>query len=227
MATPGNDPFSGTNTRNILQHIISPKIVSDGSSGYAVKADLINIDDIYISGTAYGPSGPIGGGGGASGPTGPSGPAGPTGPAGTIGPPLSYLFGSFTAAPSTALKTTGTSGGSTTYISSIPLTAGKWYFISGTLVITPGGAFTISTSLLMSVGDNGTTGGNTFVLPTISGETTVGIKTYYVPISGVLKASSDATVLTLSFALGGVPESAYSNAGTTAILINIQTLLIS
>jgi hypothetical protein len=48
MTTVGNDPFSGTNTRNILQHIISPKIVSDGSTGYAVKTDLINIDNAYL-----------------------------------------------------------------------------------------------------------------------------------------------------------------------------------
>jgi hypothetical protein len=47
MTTPGNDPFSGTNTRNILQHLISPKIVSDGSTGYAVKTDLINVDHVY------------------------------------------------------------------------------------------------------------------------------------------------------------------------------------
>lgn len=53
MATPGNDPFSGTNTRNILQHIISPKVVSDGSSGYAVKTDLINVDNAYTKGTIY------------------------------------------------------------------------------------------------------------------------------------------------------------------------------
>lgn len=45
--TPGNDPFSGSNTRNILQHIISPKIVNDGSGGYQVKTDLINIDNAY------------------------------------------------------------------------------------------------------------------------------------------------------------------------------------
>lgn len=44
---PGNDPFSGTNTRDLLQHIISPKVVTDGSTGYAVKADLVNIDEIY------------------------------------------------------------------------------------------------------------------------------------------------------------------------------------
>jgi hypothetical protein len=48
MATPGNDPFSGTTTRDLLQHIISPKIVSDGSTGYAVKTDLINIDNVYL-----------------------------------------------------------------------------------------------------------------------------------------------------------------------------------
>lgn len=51
MATAGNDPFSGTNTRELLQHVISPKIVSDGSSGYTVKTDLINIDDAYVTDT--------------------------------------------------------------------------------------------------------------------------------------------------------------------------------
>lgn len=50
MTTPGNDPFSGTTTRDLLQHVISPKVVSDGSSGYAVKTDLINIDGIYAKG---------------------------------------------------------------------------------------------------------------------------------------------------------------------------------
>jgi hypothetical protein len=53
MATPGNDPFSGTNTRNILQHIISPKIVSDGSTGYAVKTDLINVDNVYVKNQVF------------------------------------------------------------------------------------------------------------------------------------------------------------------------------
>lgn len=47
MATPGNDPFSGTTTRNLLQHVISPKIVTDGTGGYKVKTDLINIDKSY------------------------------------------------------------------------------------------------------------------------------------------------------------------------------------
>lgn len=47
--TPGNDPFSGTTTRNILQHVLSPKIVNVGSGAYAVKTDLINVDHIYSS----------------------------------------------------------------------------------------------------------------------------------------------------------------------------------
>lgn len=53
MSGAGTDPFSGTNTRNILQHIISPKVVSDGSSGYAVKTDLINIDNAYVNNNLY------------------------------------------------------------------------------------------------------------------------------------------------------------------------------
>ena len=47
---PGHDPFSGSNTRNILLHIVSPKIVNDGSGGYTVKTDLINIDNVYATG---------------------------------------------------------------------------------------------------------------------------------------------------------------------------------
>lgn len=41
-----SDPLAGTNTRNLLQHIISPKIVTNTSGGYDVKTDLINIDAI-------------------------------------------------------------------------------------------------------------------------------------------------------------------------------------
>lgn len=87
MATGGNDPFSGSNVRNVLQHVLSPKIVSDGSGGFAVKLDLINVDNIYASGNIYGAGGNIGGGGsGITGPTGPSGgPKGPTGPTGPFG----------------------------------------------------------------------------------------------------------------------------------------------
>lgn len=57
MSIPsGNDPFSGSSVQNLLQHTISPKIVSDGSTGYVVKNDLINIDNIYITGTVNGPN---------------------------------------------------------------------------------------------------------------------------------------------------------------------------
>ena len=83
MASSGNDPFSGTNTRNLLEHVFSPKIVQGvtGPSvgGYDVRLDLINIDNIYTTGTIYGPSGPISGGAGTTGYTGPTGPTGPTG----------------------------------------------------------------------------------------------------------------------------------------------------
>lgn len=58
MANPGNDPFSGSNVRNVLQHILSPKIVSDGTCGYTVKEDLINIDNIYINGNILSSSPP-------------------------------------------------------------------------------------------------------------------------------------------------------------------------
>jgi len=46
---PGNDPFSGSNTQNIILHLVSPKIVNDGSGGYTVKTDLINVDAAYPS----------------------------------------------------------------------------------------------------------------------------------------------------------------------------------
>ena len=63
MASPGNDPFSGSNTRNLLQHVFSPKIVNgvagDSESGYDVRLDMINVDNIYVTGNVYGPSGPI------------------------------------------------------------------------------------------------------------------------------------------------------------------------
>jgi len=87
MAGNGNDPFSGSNVRNVLEHVLSPKIVPDGSGGYAVKLDLINVDNVYASGNIYGAGGTIGGGGGLTGPTGPSsGPRGPTGVTGATGP---------------------------------------------------------------------------------------------------------------------------------------------
>jgi hypothetical protein len=60
MSGGGNDPFSGSNTRNLLQHLVSPKIVENGSGGYQVRVDLTNVDNIYASGTIYGGGGGIG-----------------------------------------------------------------------------------------------------------------------------------------------------------------------
>jgi hypothetical protein len=78
MAGNGNDPFSGSNVRNLLEHVLSPKIVSDGTNGYTVALDLINVDNIYASGTIY-----------ANGTTGPTGPAG-------INYPVTTVYGSVT-----------------------------------------------------------------------------------------------------------------------------------
>ena len=50
----GTDPFSGTNTRNLLKHTFVPKIVGSGSD-YSVKTDIINVDKIYVSGDIIGP----------------------------------------------------------------------------------------------------------------------------------------------------------------------------
>jgi len=79
MAGNGNDPFSGSNVRNLLEHVLSPKIVSDGTNGYTVALDLINVDNIYASGTIYA----------ANGSTGPTGPAG-------VNYPVSTAYGSVT-----------------------------------------------------------------------------------------------------------------------------------
>lgn len=78
MATGGSDPFSNTNTRNLLQHVFSPKIVGVTGGGYGVKLDVINVDNLYVSGDVYGPTGSYwsNGGGGATGPTGNTGPTG-------------------------------------------------------------------------------------------------------------------------------------------------------
>ena len=43
------DPFENTNTvKNILQHVISPKVVSDGISGYIVRTDLVHIHNLIF-----------------------------------------------------------------------------------------------------------------------------------------------------------------------------------
>jgi hypothetical protein len=45
-----SDPFANTVTvKNILSHIISPKIVKDASGGYTTKTDLVNIDNLLFS----------------------------------------------------------------------------------------------------------------------------------------------------------------------------------
>jgi hypothetical protein len=64
MAT-GPNPFSISTSRNLLDHVFSPKIVS-GTGGYVVKLDMVNIDNITISGTI---NGFTGGSGGTTGPT--------------------------------------------------------------------------------------------------------------------------------------------------------------
>lgn len=43
------DPFENTTTvKNILQHMISPKIVSDGATGYIVRTDLVHVHNIIF-----------------------------------------------------------------------------------------------------------------------------------------------------------------------------------
>jgi hypothetical protein len=41
-------------TQNIIEGILSPKVVSDGTSGYQVKTDIVNVDNITISGSYSG-----------------------------------------------------------------------------------------------------------------------------------------------------------------------------
>jgi len=38
-----------TSTQNILENIISPKIVSDGGGGYLAKTDIVNVDMVQHS----------------------------------------------------------------------------------------------------------------------------------------------------------------------------------
>jgi len=43
------DPFENTTTvKNILQHVISPKVVSDGASGYIVRTDLVHVHNLIF-----------------------------------------------------------------------------------------------------------------------------------------------------------------------------------
>jgi len=78
-----NDPFSS----NLLRHVFYPKIVSDGTGGYRVDVDLLNVNNITVSGNIAGPSGTFSGGGtGPTGPQGLQGITGATGPTGLQGP---------------------------------------------------------------------------------------------------------------------------------------------
>ena len=44
------DPFANTTTvKNILQHVISPKLVRDGNGGYVSKTDLVNVHNIVFA----------------------------------------------------------------------------------------------------------------------------------------------------------------------------------
>jgi hypothetical protein len=52
------DPFANTITvKNILQHVISPKIVKDGNGGYITKTDLVNVDTLVFSSVDRDPTG--------------------------------------------------------------------------------------------------------------------------------------------------------------------------
>jgi collagen type VII alpha len=84
----GYDPFSGIDERNILRHILSPKIIGPTGGQYHVSLDLVNIDTVYASNVVVGGSGSTGGIG-ATGPTGSTGATGYTGATGATG---SFVF---------------------------------------------------------------------------------------------------------------------------------------
>jgi hypothetical protein len=48
-----SDPFSP----NVFKHILSPKLIDNGSGGFDVKVDIINVDKIVVSGDIVGPTG--------------------------------------------------------------------------------------------------------------------------------------------------------------------------
>ena len=110
-----SDPFYNTDKRDILEHVFSPKIVQGGAGTYNVKLDLINVDNINLTGGYFLNGAPIGAGGvsGSTGPTGHTGPGvtGPTGPTGYTGPTGPGITGP-TGAPSTVAGSTGPTGSS-------------------------------------------------------------------------------------------------------------------
>ena len=206
MASPGNDPFSGSNTRNLLQHVFSPKIVQGvtGASigGYDVRVDLINIDNIYTTGTIYGPNGPITGGGGASGTTGPTGRTGPTGPTGATGrtgPTGPGYTGSTgpTGPNGIGVGITGITGtigvlsnaiavGYMPFPLSSSLIPGKAYLVSAALNITPTvDSLNTTDSMTVTIAANGPTTGYTTVTSQFIGYMKSG-QTYVIPVNGVI-----------------------------------------
>jgi hypothetical protein len=203
MASPGNDPFSGSNTRNLLQHVFSPKIVQGvtGASigGYDVRVDLINIDNIYTTGTIYGPNGAITGGGGASGTTGPTGRTGPTGATGRTGPTGPGYTGSTgpTGPNGIGVGITGLTGTVGVLSNAIPvgyipfplsssLIPGKAYLVSAALNITPTvDSLNTTDSINVIISANGPTTGYTTVTSQFIGYMRTGV-TYVIPVSGVV-----------------------------------------
>lgn len=211
MTTPGNDPFLGTNTKNILQHIISPKIVSNGSNGYAVKTDLINVDNIYYTGSLVGPTGPSAGATGATGPqgntgpTGPQGTTGPTGPQGTTGftGPTGPFGSPYTPSPTnsliltSALNSLAESGGTSTYTSAITLLPGVSYFMSCWANVVPANGTFTGSIFRIALKSDGT--GSTQLASTLSfTPTTVSSGSQQaLNLSGIIKTAANATVLTI------------------------------
>jgi hypothetical protein len=94
----GYDPFYGTDDRNILKHIIAPKVVGPTAGQYQVAVDMVNIDTLYAN-TIICPN--ISGSSGSTGPTGPVGPTGPAGSGagstGATGPTGTFIYTGVTA----------------------------------------------------------------------------------------------------------------------------------
>lgn len=197
--TPGNDPFSGTNTKNILQHIISPKIVDTGSGAHAVKLDLINLDNVYASGNFY-----ING---------------------------NSVYNPLTPSVTTAIDLTSQlngiagSGGTVDFTTSISLTAGKSYLVSGYVSITDAfgdlPAFTGS-DLRISLKSSSITTRTILVSSSLSTTPTTypGLKTLL--ISGIIKAGTPTSNLVITLTLSST-ETAY--ASPTLCGMNFLTIL--
>lgn len=174
---------------------------------------------------------------GTQGNQGPQGAQGDQGSQGDQGPQASatltivpYFAGmSSTTAPSATLNSAATSGTNATWTSSISLTASKYYFVTGNLVIdlvqSPPVAFSTSTNLKILIRDDGAANdGTNFVLPTVTSTTGTSISAIWIPISGIFLTNSDATLLTIYIDVGAI-ETAYQTA--TLTLGNVQVIQLS